>query len=92
MGGLQWLLCQEGWDSSRIEEEVAQAPSTEITCLQVLPLCWEQVSHKHPERRQLVAQVGGGAGAAGVSCLPRWWGWWLAGCSPASEAPSCSPC
>ena len=26
---------------------------------QVLPQCWEQVSHKHPERRQLVAQVGG---------------------------------
>ena len=25
--------------------------------LQILPQCWEQVSHKHPERRQLIAQV-----------------------------------
>ena len=23
----------------------------------MLPQCWEQVSHKHPERRQLIAQV-----------------------------------
>lgn len=40
--GLQWLLAQPGWGSERVEEEV-------------LPHCWEQVSHKHPERRELVA-------------------------------------
>ena len=87
VSGLHWLLCQPGWTSSRVEEEVtiiililknptsniqrtaqncsfvpppkAKAPQRSYLSklLQVLPQCWEQVSHKHPERRQLIAQV-----------------------------------